>query len=38
MKVKSVLNIALGIGTEVLYALAIMGVAFIICLSLTFKR
>ncbi len=38
MKIKTPFNIGLGIATEVLYALAIMLVAYLITLALTFKR
>jgi hypothetical protein len=37
MKIKLPLNISLGIATEVLYAITIMLVAFLICLALSFK-
>jgi hypothetical protein len=38
MKIKTPFNIALGIATEVLYALAIILVAYLITLALNFKR
>jgi len=37
MKIKLPLNIALGIATEVLYALSIMLAAFLICLAVSIK-
>lgn len=38
MRVKSIFKPALGIGTELVYALALMATALAICLALSFKR
>jgi len=38
MKLKPALNIALGISTEIIYALAIMLGGYLICLALSFRR
>jgi len=38
MKIRAILKAGLGIGTEVLYALAIMLAAYLICILLLFKR
>jgi hypothetical protein len=37
MKIKLPVNIALGIATEILYALLIIAAAFLLCLFATFK-
>jgi len=37
MKAKTVFNIATGIVVELIYALSIMLVAFLICLAISFK-
>jgi hypothetical protein len=38
MKIKSILNIILGISTEILYASVIILAAFLICLLILLKR
>ncbi len=38
MRIKSLFHAALGITTEILYALAIMLAAFFICIALYFKK
>jgi len=35
MKIKPILNVVLGISTEILYSLVIMLVAFLICIALS---
>ena len=38
MKIRSLINPILGIATEILYALCIMFLAYLICVAISFKR